>query len=192
VSYRTHFTQAKAVAAGMADDATIEREFGAETDDNLDNAPRLVLWDDGNQEVVVLHGDLTQMRQFADRVTSAITSQFSGYCIHQRRVQTPMSTYPAGRIDADSVTDLPDASPEHLTADGVDPALNNYRRATFASGAVKAYAARTMPSGGEEPATAIGDLLADLRHLSDSLGLDFDDMDATAYRRYSEEVRGEL
>ncbi|MDX5962851.1 hypothetical protein SIM91_05915 [Rhodococcus opacus] len=36
------------------------------------------------------------------------------------------------------------------------------------------------------------DLLADLRHLSDAVGVDWRDADETAHQRYQEEVAGEL
>lgn len=51
-----------------------------------------------------------------------------------------------------------------------DIAHDNYRRATFAAEAVKAYAQATGVSN-EDVETAIGDLLSDLRHLLDCLGL---------------------
>lgn len=99
-------------------------------------------------------------------------------------------TYHATPLEVETTDDLPEASPEHMT--DVDPLRDNNLRATWASHAVRAYAARCFPSGGEAPETVIGDLLADMRHLCDAIGVDYDDVDAAAWRRYDEEIRGEL
>lgn len=72
---------------------------------------------------------------------------------------------------------------------------DNSRRAGFAALAVLSYAVRTgllNDRNDEEPATAIGDLLGDLRHLADSLGLDYTELDRRGKSHYVPELRGEF
>lgn len=71
---------------------------------------------------------------------------------------------------------------------------DNGRRAGFAATAVLAYAERTgllSDRNDEHPATAIGDLLADLRHLTDSLGLDFAELTRRGKDHYVSERNDE-
>ncbi|WP_142065349.1 hypothetical protein [Pseudonocardia kunmingensis] len=70
---------------------------------------------------------------------------------------------------------------------------DNGRRAGLAAFAALAFAVRAgllSPRNDEAPATAIGDLLADLRHLADSLGLDYADLDTRGEDHYRHELRG--
>jgi hypothetical protein len=72
---------------------------------------------------------------------------------------------------------------------------DNGRRAGFAAAAVLAYARRIChlsTANDEMPETVISDLLADLRHLSDALGLDYAESDVRGDRDYEAEVRGEI
>lgn len=60
-----------------------------------------------------------------------------------------------------------------------------YRRIVAKRALLAAY------EGGERAPQLIADLLADLRHLCDGLGLDFGEMDRAAFRHYaSERVAG--
>ena len=80
-------------------------------------------------------------------------------------------------IDAATCADLPDKADGDFT-DGSTPAeiaADNLRRATSAATAVKAYATATG-SIQDTPRSMIGDLVGDLRHLCDALGLDFYDL----------------
>lgn len=100
-----------------------------------------------------------------------------------------MSLHPAARIEAEAVDDLPLTDPdEHIDYD-LDPSTVNNVRARFAAEGLLAYATRTGING-EEPATALKDLLGDLRHLCDALGLDFAAIDDSAYSAYQEELGG--
>lgn len=77
---------------------------------------------------------------------------------------------------------------------GEDIRHDNGRRAGFAVGAVLAYAERTgllSDRNDEDPATVIGDLLGDLRHLADSLGLDFSELDRRGTNHYVSELNDE-
>lgn len=68
---------------------------------------------------------------------------------------------------------------------------NNLRAAWGALGLI-AFADKTFSGGdGEDWETLIGDLLADLMHLSDALGEDFDALVDKAYSHYRPETHGE-
>lgn len=72
---------------------------------------------------------------------------------------------------------------------------DNGRRAGFAAIAVLVYAARTgllNDRNDEEPTTVLGDLLGDLRHLADSLGLDFGELNGHGEFHYEPELRGDF
>lgn len=72
---------------------------------------------------------------------------------------------------------------------------DNARRAGFAALAVFAYAGRVGAINGlndEDPETVISDLLGDLRHLADSLGLDFAELDRRGRGHYEPELYGEF
>ncbi|MDH6283939.1 hypothetical protein [Prescottella agglutinans] len=72
-----------------------------------------------------------------------------------------------------------------------EPAEANAVRALNAAGVLADYM-RGVGDAGEDLQVGLTDLLADLRHLADAAGLDWDDADKTASRRYQEEVRGAL
>jgi hypothetical protein len=63
----------------------------------------------------------------------------------------------------------------------------NAERAEWASLAIETFADATGLNTDVEMAEAIGDLIADMHHLADSLGLDFAAILATASMHYSEE-----
>lgn len=66
-----------------------------------------------------------------------------------------------------------------------DTRHDNTRRAGFAAAALVAYAGQV---GGNQPfETLLSDLLNDLRHLADVLGVDYDDADT----HYPAEINGE-
>lgn len=96
-------------------------------------------------------------------------------------------------VEAETAGDLPSKDEGEFTlgSSASDIAHDNHRRATFASVAVKAYAEATGVMD-EEPSLAIGDLLGDLRHLCDSLGVDYDELDDRGERHYQPETLGEL
>lgn len=103
-----------------------------------------------------------------------------------------MTRYPAAFNKViEVVADIdPVSVTEHLACDWGNAqacADDNELRARFAGIAVKAYAERTGKD--EPPETIIDDLLNDLRHLCDALGLDFESIVAhdTAYQA---ELRG--
>lgn len=105
--------------------------------------------------------------------------------LHPRRAKTPEG------IDQDD-TNLDDLLAAHWDGEGQwrydDSAHDNTRRAGFALAALGGYRAVV---GDEEPATVIGDLLGDLRHLCDALGLDFEDLVEAGRFHYDAELRGE-
>lgn len=70
-----------------------------------------------------------------------------------------------------------------------DPQGDNNARASFGAVALSAFIRRV---GADEPATEFADLLADLMHLADSMGIDFDFVLGRAERNYREELRGEF
>ena len=70
-----------------------------------------------------------------------------------------------------------------------DPQGDNNARAAFGAVALSAFIRRV---GSDEPATEFADLLADLMHLADAMGLDFDSVLATAERNHRAEFRGEF
>lgn len=95
----------------------------------------------------------------------------------------PGATWPAIRayVEANQV---------HPGYDGenVPHALNTWRAAV----ALRRLGVAN-PNRLDSPAEVVTDMLADLRHAADALGLDFTDLDESADRRYREEaVRGEL
>ena len=101
------------------------------------------------------------------------------------------TTYPAqswvDNDDDDLVYNLPTVI-DHITGD--DAQEDNTVRAQFAALAVRAFADRVCP-GGEEIETLIGDLLANLMHLCDAAGIDFDDRLRNGRRHYDAEVHDE-
>lgn len=101
-----------------------------------------------------------------------------------------MLLYPAPRIEAALVAELPDPDRTTTLDDIDDLAERNARRAMFAVAALKGYVAVT--GAVEAPDTSIADLLGDLRHLCDALGLDFGQLSDRGYSYYSEELAGHL
>lgn len=78
--------------------------------------------------------------------------------------------------------------------DGGEPteiSMDNTRRASFAATAVLAYAKRTR-SDGNEIATTISDMIGDLHHLCDALGVDIDLAFNMGHQHYRAELRGIL
>lgn len=70
-----------------------------------------------------------------------------------------------------------------------DPQGDNNARASFGAVALSAFIQHV---GKDVPETELADLLADLMHLADAMGLDFDSALATAERNHREELRGEF
>ena len=108
------------------------------------------------------------------------------------------NTYPArfDHLDVHDmhVEDIPAPSPDDLACDWGNPQAcqnDNNQRAAFAGEAVKAYAKRTGMLTGEDPETVVSDLLNDMRHLCDALGLDFEALAANDMH-YHAELRGEF
>lgn len=99
-------------------------------------------------------------------------------------------TYPARRIEADGWRDLPSERENGITYDAGDEVHDNSRRASGGVVAIRAYAEQTYSGWGEELDTIVGDMLGDLMHACDALGVDF----GTALRRaegdYSCELEG--
>ncbi len=73
----------------------------------------------------------------------------------------------------------------HVT--GVNHQADNNTRASFAAVALVAYIKRV---GEDEVETNVSDLLGDIMHLCDALGIDFDDMIHRGLRHYDREVKG--
>jgi hypothetical protein len=94
-------------------------------------------------------------------------------------------------IKAEQVIDLPRhgeyGALDYLTG---DVASRNRVRAASAAEAVHAYV-KGAGLRTEEPATAISDLICDLGHLIDALGLDSDDLFGRGRWHYGFEVEGE-
>ncbi|USH45367.1 hypothetical protein SEA_RUTHIEJR_89 [Mycobacterium phage Ruthiejr] len=98
------------------------------------------------------------------------------------------TTYRAARLDAETIDDLAALPSSSITYD--DPQADNNTRAAFAAEALVAYVRRVGDPG--ELETAVTDLLGDLRHLCDALGLDFEDAAEMSFCHYDAEIRGEL
>ena len=87
-------------------------------------------------------------------------------------------------INMDDLRDLP----EMQISD--DAQQGNDARASFAAEALVVFTDRIGDSG--DIGTQIADLLANLRHLADAVGVDFYAADYTAARHYNAEIRGEF
>lgn len=96
-----------------------------------------------------------------------------------------------GRGIAEMDTTLADV-PQHLSNDTDDATLrtNNLVRATFAAAAVTAHARLTGTANNESVHTCMADMLNDMRHLCDVLGLDWHEVSKPYH--YAAEIRGEL
>lgn len=86
---------------------------------------------------------------------------------------------------------------------GDDPLGDNIKRAKFAAEALRAYSKETGTYRGEVVLLTLGDLMNDLRHLLDYIGLDEDDETTEGYSpdlevlasrslHYDAEIRGEF
>lgn len=89
-----------------------------------------------------------------------------------------------------TVADLPDPEDGSLW-DLATAAERNRRRGLHSVTALKAYAEDVGGLDSEPLEAQIGDLLADLRHLCDAVGLEFAGIAEPSYRRYLEEIGGE-
>lgn len=82
-----------------------------------------------------------------------------------------MSTVTAILGTVENLDDLRAVCATRISADGSDSQAMNNRRAQRAAQLLIAY---TDETGNDEFETKLGDLFADLRHLCDALGVDFD------------------
>lgn len=101
----------------------------------------------------------------------------------------------ADRIDIADVASLAellaDQSKQELSLDGVDARHDNTVRAGWAARALVAYATHLGRGHlGDEPETVLADLLSDLHHLADALGVAWIAAAARAERYYGEEIAG--
>jgi hypothetical protein len=72
------------------------------------------------------------------------------------------------------------------------PDITNLNRANFAISAMQHFARETRMNG-EDHKTVLTDLLADLRHAADRLGLDFDAINTSANSSHLDDIsRGEI
>lgn len=102
-----------------------------------------------------------------------------------------MSLYPAIPFgETPDVASLPEPPKRGWEWTEQPPEGRNHTRATWAGVAITAYAKRTGMYRTEPLEAVIGDVLADLRHLCDALGLNMGEIDAQAHRRYVEELGG--
>lgn len=93
----------------------------------------------------------------------------------------------AGTVFASMAATIPD---DH-TYD-IDPATAELDNTVRAQRIAKVLLATNTCSAPEDPETVIQDVLADLRHLCDALGLDFGLVDSRAYSHYAAELHGVL
>lgn len=101
-----------------------------------------------------------------------------------------MAKYQATRLEnVNTVEDLAEV-PKLAITHGGDVQADNDARASFGAAVLAAYAQRV---GGDnnELETQLSDLLADLRHVCDALGLDYEAADMTAHVNYWREIHGE-
>jgi hypothetical protein len=117
---------------------------------------------------------------------------------------------PASIDGSEPLTDAERANPEELSVanltalawdgDGYfrygrhveDISHDNTRRAGFALDALQAYADCTGGLASEPVEAKLTDLLGDLKHLADALGVDFSYLAGQAARHYDPETRGEF
>lgn len=110
-----------------------------------------------------------------------------------------MSTYPAHSDNPPETFDRLRAIVNNMTGElthssaPADIRHDNTVRAGHASVALLAFADETMSGGdGETVETGIVDLIGDLLHLCDYLGLDFAECEEQARRHYGPELHGIL
>jgi hypothetical protein len=95
--------------------------------------------------------------------------------------------YTANALEANNVDELGATPVSQITT--ADPQADNNARASFAAHALHAYSQVCIGSGEFEE--ALTDLLGDLRHLADALGLDYGDADYRAHAHYVAEIHGQ-
>lgn len=104
----------------------------------------------------------------------------------------PVPTFPAPRLGdpAEQATwaDLPQVVPSRNHEDWE---IDNGRRACLAALALRPYGEKVCKDPGEEEVhTLMTDLVADLRHLADAMGIDFEDVYARACAHYHLDLTG--
>lgn len=119
--------------------------------------------------------------------------------------ETTLETVDAGDAGAfpapATITGTPDTLVKTLTTLGADPgqlttsdadeaAAQNSKYAARASTAIQVHAALTSTGGGVNVRTALGRILADLRHFADQHGIDFDDVNDDAETTHTDELFG--
>jgi hypothetical protein len=114
------------------------------------------------------------------------------------RPPAPRPVYHAKRLPVATAQELADLIAEQpkqttLTGEGTDPQRDNDIRAGWAARALVAYA-QHLGSGSltEEVETAATDLLSDLRHLFDALGVDWEAAVSSSDDHYRGEIFGQL
>lgn len=85
-------------------------------------------------------------------------------------------------------------APRTVPEDPVTAAVQseNDDRASRALEAVQVYAAESYAGSGEVVATVLGDVVGDLRHLCDAVGMPWPDVLDSAGMHYSAKIRGVL
>lgn len=106
----------------------------------------------------------------------------------------PMALHPATPFSElnqkiETAGDLPVADRSVRLHELETPEGRNHMRALFAAEGVRAYGERTGVID-EDAETAIKDVINDLGHLCDALGIDFDHLVERARLSYEEEVTG--
>jgi hypothetical protein len=99
-----------------------------------------------------------------------------------------MPIFPADLGKVETIKDLAHLPEMHLRYKS--DVQDNSARASFAALAVVAFVRRVGDAG--DLGTSISDLLGDLRHLCDALGLDYDSLDLHGLAHYNAELRGEM
>lgn len=100
-----------------------------------------------------------------------------------------METFKAQPLSVENLEDLADALPPGQIGITYDPQRDNNARASFAVAALVAY--RNVVRGDEDIETVLSDLLGDLRHLADVVGVDFDEANDRGRYHYDAEVIGD-
>lgn len=110
-----------------------------------------------------------------------------------RKAQAPQGVPEGDQCGQLALSDLlaADWNGENDAWDYQESPHDNTRRAGFALAALKAFAKRVGGFKSEPTEQQIGDLLCDLHHLCDALGIDFASVLDDADFHYSAELRGE-
>jgi len=95
-----------------------------------------------------------------------------------------------GEVTADDLAELADLA---LSVSGADWQHDNNVRATRGARALRAHilAHADQHRGEDEMETEVADMLADLRHLCDALGVDYEGADYSARINHEFEVHGQ-